>query len=93
MRENRRFGRRINLPSTAQIIHELKMLQRLDAVRLALKETPEVERREQILALETLLATPDGHDTPRPGHGMEMLRRGHREQELLRLLADQPAAA
>lgn len=86
MRTDRKYGMRINLPSTAQIIHELRMMEALDRVRLALSEAAAAQRRERIEVLQALLVTPDVHDTPSPEMGMERLRRGSREQELLRLL-------
>lgn len=87
MRDLRKFGRRINLPSTASIVHELKMMQALDAVRSPLNDVAGIAGMDRIGVLERLLAAPDIHDAPSPAHGMEMLRRGNREQELLRLLA------
>ena len=59
MRKMQKFGKKIDLPSTAQIIHELKLMAAVDAVRGALANAPEAERREQTLAFETLLARTD----------------------------------
>jgi len=78
----------MNLPSTAQIVHELKLMEALDRVQVALRDAASAERRDRIDVLQALLASPDIHSVPSPEKGMEMLRRGSREQELLRLLLD-----
>ena len=59
MRRIQKFGKKIDLPSTAQIIHELKLMAAADAVRSALVDAPDAERREQSLAFETILARTD----------------------------------
>jgi hypothetical protein len=59
MRRIQKFGKKIDLPSTAQIIHELKLMAAADAVRGALADAPDAERREQTRVFETLLARTD----------------------------------
>ncbi len=97
--DQRRFGRRIALPSTAQIKHELRMLMAAEthaAIHAAMPvDLPSAEGSASALttdakidALETLLAVPDVHDTPSPEMGMEMLKRGLREQQLANLKSE-----
>lgn len=92
MRDLRKFGRRINLPSAASIVHELNMKQALDAVRAALNDVAGIADMDRIGLRKRLLAVPDVHDAPGPAHGTEKLRGGSREQEFLRLLAAEPGS-
>jgi hypothetical protein len=48
MTQTMRFGRRLNLPSTRQIRHELIMLGVREAEKLAAKETPTIRDAPEV---------------------------------------------
>lgn len=65
------------------------MMGAVDAIRAALARVDRADAMDRIDLLKAMLAVRDVDPGPSPAHGMEVLRRGGREQELLRLLAEQ----
>jgi hypothetical protein len=74
-RRVQKFGKKIDLPSTAQITHELRMLMAFDAVDASLAAAPDAVRDQEISELESLLARPDMHFDVNSRDVMDLLRR------------------